>query len=58
MEPAGLLLFSQEFAIGPYPEPRVSSQHHYTCFFKVHFNIILPSTHRSPMLSSSLEISG
>jgi hypothetical protein len=54
MEPEGLLMHSQEPATSPYPETdkqvRVFPHH----FFKIDFNIILPSTHGSSKLSLSL----
>jgi hypothetical protein len=41
MEPEGSILFSQQPAPGPYPEPDESSPHPQTLLFKIHMNIIL-----------------
>jgi hypothetical protein len=43
----GNLTCSQEPATGPYPDPNDSSSHNRTTF-KIHFNIILPSTRKTP----------
>jgi hypothetical protein len=41
MEPEGLLLFSQEPATGPYPEPDKPNPHPKPYFPKIHSKIIL-----------------
>jgi len=47
MEPSVSQMHPQNIAIGQHPEPgEVHIFSHY--FFKSHFNIILPSTSRSP----------
>jgi hypothetical protein len=43
IEAEGSLQYSQEPAIGPYPEPDGSSPHLSSCFSNIHFNTILPS---------------
>jgi hypothetical protein len=47
MEPEGALLFSYEFATGPYPKPDESRLYHPSYLSKIHFNIILPPTFKS-----------
>jgi hypothetical protein len=42
------LLCSQEPTSGHYPEPDEPNPHPHTIFFKIHFNITLPSTSMSP----------
>ena len=54
MEPEGSLPHSQVPATCPYPEPARSSPYPQTHFLKIHVNIILPSTPRSPKLSLSI----
>jgi hypothetical protein len=44
MEPESSLPLSQEPAICPYPEQAQSSPCPLFHFYKIHFNIILPST--------------
>jgi hypothetical protein len=46
-EPEGLLPCSHQPSAFPYPEPDQSSPPLPTDFFKIHLNIILPSTTRS-----------
>jgi hypothetical protein len=41
MEHDDLLLYLQKPTTGLYPEPT-------RCLFKIHFNVVLPSTHRFP----------
>jgi hypothetical protein len=40
METEGSLLYLQEPANGPYPEPDASSPHPHTLFFKIHSTFI------------------
>jgi hypothetical protein len=47
MEPEGSLLHSLEPATCPYPEPNLSSPFPPYHFSKIHFNIMVPSTHES-----------
>jgi hypothetical protein len=49
MEHRSTLLSSEEPATGPYSQPDESSTHPIP--FKIHYNIILPPTLRSSMLS-------
>jgi hypothetical protein len=52
VEPESLLSWSRDPATGSYPETVESSSHpHRHCFFKIYFNIVLPSTPRSLKLS-------
>jgi hypothetical protein len=44
MEPEGSLSYSQEPATGLYPEPDESNPTVISYLFKIHLNIILPST--------------
>jgi hypothetical protein len=53
MEPEGLLQCLQD--TDPYREPDESSRYHHR-FFKIHSNIILPGTPRSPKRSVSSNI--
>ena len=48
MDPEGSLSHSQVLATCPYPEPAPSNPYPTTLFLKIHLNIILPSTPRSP----------
>ena len=47
----------QEHATGSYPEQDTSIPHQPFAFFKMHFNIVLPSTPKSSMLSLSIRFS-
>jgi hypothetical protein len=47
MEPEASLPWSQEPATGPYPELDEAHYNLPSCFFKIHFNVILPSTFKS-----------
>jgi len=47
MRTEGSLSYSQEPTNGPCPEPDESFSH-VDILFKIHFNIILPSTHSPP----------
>jgi hypothetical protein len=54
MEPEGLLSHSKEPNTGSHSEPRECISHPFCC--KIHFNIILRSTPRSPKRYTSLKI--
>jgi hypothetical protein len=49
MKQGSLLPHSQEPSIYPCPESEQSMLHFATPLFKIHFNIILSSTHRNPV---------
>ena len=46
MEPGGSMPHSQGLSNKPYPEPNQTNPHIDTYLFKVHSNIVLPSTPR------------
>jgi len=54
MKPEGSFLRSGESATCLYPKPHKSSPHISTCFLRIPFNIILPSTTRSTNYSLCL----
>ena len=47
-EPGGSMPHSQELSNNPYPEPNQPNSSYDNYFFKVHSNIVLPSTPRPP----------